>query len=134
MEAVFEMPDDAIAHPEIKFGKNGIEDCIQRYDGASIDIIADLSTDTPSGRKHPYTFADNRCLLSQIGLQLELLFVFLTDVVGRRGHNELDGAIGDGLEQIKTVPREHHDVLRCSELLSDWVLGKYAHELDTRQS
>ena len=80
---MFEMPNYPIAHPQAKFRENRIEHGVQGNDGASIDIIPNLPTDAPALGETPNTLLNDLGLLGNVFVELEPLFVFFANVVGR---------------------------------------------------
>lgn len=70
VEAVFKVPDDAVAHLKTKPGKDGVENSIQRNDCSPIDIVADLPTNTTLQGKDAYTLSDDLGLLSEVKVEV----------------------------------------------------------------
>ena len=46
MQAVLEVPDYSVSHSEAKFAEHGVKNGVKGDDGAILNIVSDLPTDT----------------------------------------------------------------------------------------
>ena len=88
MEAVLEVPDDAVTQLEPVTFEDGIEDGIEGDDLAVFNVVAHLPAERAVGMEQANALSYHSLLAPEIALQGLALLVELADVVGRRGHYE----------------------------------------------
>ena len=81
MQAVSEVPHDAVAQLEALVTEKRVQDCVQWDDLAVIDIVADLPANRPMRMQHPDAFLDDARLFLQVGSERQLVLVTFADVV-----------------------------------------------------
>jgi transposase len=90
VQPVFKVPDDAIAHPELESGEDGVENGVQRDDRSTVDVVPHLPANTASRGQRADTLGNDLRLLMEVPVEMESLFVLLADVVRRRRDDELE--------------------------------------------
>ena len=95
VQAVSEVPDDAISQLQTEVFEDWIKEGIEGDDLAVVHVVAYLPADGTPGMQHTNTFLDDARLVSQILVNGRSGFVGLAQVVGRRRYDQLDAFIGD---------------------------------------
>src|SRR5438477_6288981 len=63
VQAVLEMPDDAIPHPKLQLAESRIKDCIERDERTVLHVVAHLPADAPRFPECANAFATHHPLL-----------------------------------------------------------------------
>lgn len=109
MQPVLKVPNDAIPHPKTEIREDGVQDGIQRNDGASINVVSYLPANTALRGQGARALDDDPCLLLEVRIKLKPLLIFFADVIGRRCDNESECFVRYGLQEFKTVSPVYND-------------------------
>src|SRR5947209_4155086 len=103
MQAVLEMPDDAVAQFQARGFEHRIERDIQGNDLAIVDVIADLPADRAARMQEAHAFVDDVGLRFDVALEARSALVALADIIGRRGDDQLHAVRAEIAHEIEIV-------------------------------
>src|SRR5213080_1455132 len=112
VEAVLEVPDDAVAELELRVAaEDGVEQEVERDDLVCRDVVAHLPAEAAPRSEDADALADDLLLAPNIRFQVEAFaLVGFRQVVRRRGDDEAGALVGQAGEQVPRVARVEHDL------------------------
>ncbi|OPZ16449.1 MAG: hypothetical protein BWZ10_01437 [candidate division BRC1 bacterium ADurb.BinA364] len=108
MQAMFEVPNNPIPHFHFQTRKNRIKHGVERDNLPFEHIVAYLPAQAARRSQDAMAFANNLFLLLQVQLQVETLFVFLANVIGRGADDQLHACVGHSRKQIHAIARKYN--------------------------
>lgn len=84
---MFEVPDDPVPHNKVQAGEDRVQYRVKRNDRPVPHIIPDLPADAARVGKNPDAIRYHLRLLFDVGVHINLLLVFLAEIVGGRGNH-----------------------------------------------
>lgn len=110
MQAVFEMPDDAIAQLQPMILEDMVNNGVQRKDFAVLNMVADLPANRSPVVKKPHAFRNHLGLAPDVVLKQVPALVGFADIVGRRRDDQLDALAVELAHEIQIIFAGHADL------------------------
>ncbi len=120
VQAVAEVPDDAVTEFQAVRTKDRIEKRVKRDDFPVLYVVADLPADGALRMQQSYALADDLPLMREVRIHGSLALIGLSQVVGRRRNDKLEPSLRQPPHELQVVfalklrPRGHRRLLSIS--------------------
>ena len=103
VQAVAEVPDDAVAQAQAAVPEQRVEQGVEGDDLPVLHVVADLPADRPVRVQEPRALADHALLGFAPSVERGSGLVFLAQVVGGRRYDQLEAAVGQRTHEVQVV-------------------------------